>query len=79
MLVIDDTDNREEGDATDHAAHRYLGSVGKIDHGIVAVTSLWGDERCYSPLHVTPYTLACRLPGGRQDPGFRTKPKSRWL
>ncbi|WP_200960966.1 IS701 family transposase [Noviherbaspirillum sp. Root189] len=75
VLVIDDTGDRKEGDATDHVAHQYLGSVGKIDHGIVAVTSLWADERCYYPLHVTPYTPACRLAGGRQDPAFLTKPK----
>jgi len=39
------------------------------------VTSLWADERCYYPLHVMPYTPACRLARGRQDPAFRTKPR----
>src|SRR6266581_4115663 len=57
------------------AARQYLGSVGKTDNGIVAVTSLWADPRCYWPLHLVPYTPASRLPRGKTDPGFRTKPK----
>jgi SRSO17 transposase len=56
-------------------ARQYLGSVGKIDNGIVAVTSLWADERRYWPVHAVPYTPASRLPGGERDPGFRTKPQ----
>ncbi|MFJ2033189.1 transposase [Streptosporangium sp. NPDC087985] len=56
-------------------AHQYLGSVGKIENGIVAVTTLWADERVYYPLHAVPYTPAGRLPGGRSDPDFRTKPR----
>jgi SRSO17 transposase len=54
VLVVDDTGDRKDGNATDHVARQYLGSVGKVDNGIVAVTSLWADERCYYPLHVTP-------------------------
>ena len=41
----------------------------------MAVTSLWADERVYWPAHVTPYTPASRLPKGKTDPGFRTKPQ----
>jgi SRSO17 transposase len=73
--VIDDTGDRKDGSATAHVARQYLGSVGKIDNGIVAVTSLWADERCYWPVHAVPYTPASRLPGGDRDPGFRTKPQ----
>jgi hypothetical protein len=75
VLVIDDTGDRKDGSATAHVARQYLGSVGKIDNGIVAVTSLWADERCYWPVHAVPYTPASRLPGGDRDPGFRTKPQ----
>ncbi|RJG06072.1 hypothetical protein D3870_08670 [Noviherbaspirillum cavernae] len=39
VLVIDDTGDRKDGCATDHVARQYLGSVGKIDNGIVAVTT----------------------------------------
>jgi len=74
-LVIDDTGDRKDGTATAHVARQYLGSVGKIDSGIVAVTSLWADERCYWPIHAVPYTPASRLPGGERDPGFKTKPQ----
>jgi hypothetical protein len=75
VLVIDDTGDRKDGTATAHVARQYLGSLGKTDNGIVAVTSLWADERCYWPLHVVPYTPASRLPKGKTDPGFWTKPK----
>jgi SRSO17 transposase len=74
-LVLDDTGDRKDGTATAHVARQYLGSVGKIDNGIVAVTSLWADERCYWPVHAVPYTPASRLPGGQRDPGFKTKPQ----
>jgi DDE superfamily endonuclease len=74
-LVIDDTGDRKDGTATAHVARQYLGSVGKIDNGIVAVTSLWADARCYWPVHAVPYTPASRLAAGERDPGFRTKPQ----
>jgi hypothetical protein len=75
VLVIDDTGDRKDGTATAHVARQYLGSVGKVDNGIVAVTSLWADPRCYWPLHAVPYTPASRLAKGTADPGFRTKPQ----
>jgi DDE superfamily endonuclease len=75
VLVLDDTGDRKDGTATAHVARQYLGSVGKIDNGIVAVTSLWADERVYWPVHAVPYTPASRLPGGERDPSFRTKPQ----
>lgn len=74
VLVLDDTGDRKEGHATAHVARQYLGSVGKVDNGIVAVTSLWADGQCYWPIHVEPYTPAGRLPAGKSDPQFRTKP-----
>jgi DDE superfamily endonuclease len=74
-LVVDDTGDRKDGTATAHVARQYLGSVGKIDNGIVAVTTLWADERCYWPIHAVPYTPASRLPGGERHPGFKTKPQ----
>src|SRR5512133_1234965 len=75
VLVIDDTGDRKDGTATAHVARQYLGSVGKTDNGIVAVTSLWADPRCYWPVHAVPYTPASRLAAGKRDPGFRTKPQ----
>ena len=75
VLVIDDSGDRKAGTKTAHVARQYLGSIGKVDGGIVAVTSLWADERVYYPLHVRPYTPAARLPKGKADPDFRTKPQ----
>jgi hypothetical protein len=75
VLVVDDTGDRKDGTATAHVARQYLGSVGKVDNGIVAVTSLWADERCYWPVHAVPYTPASRLAVGKRDPLFRTKPQ----
>jgi hypothetical protein len=75
VLVLDDTGDRKAGTATAHVARQWLGSLGKTDNGIVAVTSLWADERGYWPVHVVPYTPASRLPKGRTDPGFQTKPQ----
>src|ERR671935_1848701 len=66
-LVLDDTGDRKDGTATAHVARQYLGSVGKINNGIVAVTSLWASERVYWPVHVVPYTPACRLADGERD------------
>lgn len=75
VLVVDDSGDRKDGTKTAHVARQYLGSIGKVDNGIVAVTTVWADERMYYPLHVQPYTPACRLPKGKNDPAFRTKPQ----
>jgi SRSO17 transposase len=68
VLVIDDSGDRKDGSATAHVGKQYLGSVGKIDHGVVTVTTCWDDERLYYPLHAVPYTPAHHLPGGKNDP-----------
>jgi hypothetical protein len=75
VLVIDETGDRKDGKATDHVAHQYLGSIGRIANGIVSVSSVWADERTYCPLRVEPYTPAKRLERERSDPAFRTKPQ----
>jgi DDE superfamily endonuclease len=75
VLVIDDSGDRKAGSQTAHVARQWLGSIGKVDNGIVAVSSLWADERVYYPLHVRPYTPGSRLPKGKKDPAFRTKPQ----
>src|SRR5260221_251533 len=74
-VVIDETGDRKDGTHTAHVGYQYLGSIGKLGNGIVAVTSLWADERVYYPLHVRPSTPAARLAGGKQHPAFRTKPQ----
>jgi hypothetical protein len=74
-LVLDDTGDRKAGRHTAHVARQWLGSLGKTDNGIVAVSSLWADERVYWPVHAVPYTPASRLAKGKRDPAFRTKPQ----
>src|SRR5215212_2352713 len=75
VLIVDDTGDRKAGSHTAYVARQYLGSIGKIDNGIVAVTTVWADEHVYYPLHCAPYTPASRLPKGTADPAFRTKPQ----
>src|SRR6266568_1136672 len=73
VLVIDDSGDRKSGHATDYVARQYIGSRGKVEEGIVAVTTCWCDEKVYWPAHTVPYQPASRLPGGKKDPVFRTK------
>ena len=75
VLVIDDTGDRKSGKQTAHVGRQYLGSIGKIDNGLVVVSTLWADEERYYPLHAEPYTPARRLPKGKADVAFRTKPR----
>jgi hypothetical protein len=75
VLILDDTGDRKSGTHTAHVGRQYLGSIGKIDNGIVVVSTLWADEQRYFPLHAEPYTPARRLPKGQADPAFRTKPQ----
>lgn len=43
VLVIDETGDRKWGTKTAHVGRQYLGSIGKIDNGVVSVNSLWAD------------------------------------
>jgi hypothetical protein len=75
VLIIDDSGDRKSGTKTDHVGRQYLGSVGKIENGVVVVTSVWANEHRYHPLHLCPYTPATRLPKGKGDADFKTKPQ----
>lgn len=74
VLVIDETGDRKWGTKTAHVGRQYLGSLGKIDNGVVSVSSLWADDRLYYPLEVEPYTPAHWFAKGSNDAAFRTKP-----
>src|SRR5919205_916398 len=74
-LVIDETGDRKDGTKIAHVGKQYLGGIGKVDNGVVSVSSLWADERLYYPLEVEPYTPAHHFEGGKKGPKFRTKPK----
>ena len=75
VLILDDAGDRKSGTHTAPVGRQYLGSVGKIDNGIVVVSTVWADEPRYYQLHAAPYTPARRLPKARADPAFRTKPQ----
>jgi SRSO17 transposase len=74
-LVIDESGDRKAGVKTAHVGRQYLANIGKIDNGVVSVSSLWADEQVYYPVEVEPYTPAHHFPSGKQDPAFRTKPQ----
>ncbi len=74
-LVIDETGDRKDGHKTAHVGRQYLANLGKIDNGVVSVSSLWADERLYYPLAVEPYTPAAWFEGGKANLAFRTKLK----
>ena len=38
-VVIDETGDRKKGKKTDYVARQYLGSIGKIDNGMVSVNA----------------------------------------
>jgi hypothetical protein len=75
VLVIDETGDRKWGTKTAHIGRQYLGSIGKVDSGVVTVSSLWADERVYWPLSVEPFTPKQHFAKGMSDPAYRTKPQ----
>ncbi|MFD8655322.1 MULTISPECIES: transposase [Streptomyces] len=77
VLVIDDSGDRKDGTATAHVGKQYLGSVGKIDRGVVTVTTYWADERVYYPVHSCPYTPAHHFPRGKKRPTRASAPDCR--
>jgi len=75
VLVIDEHGDRKAGTHLAHVGRQYLGNLGKVDNGVVSVTSLWADEGIYYPVDFEPYTPADYFEKGEKDPGFRTKLK----
>lgn len=75
VLVIDETGDRKDGHKTAHVSRQYLANLGKIENGVVSVSSLWADEQVYYPLEVEPYTPEKYFAKGKKDPKFRTKLK----
>jgi SRSO17 transposase len=50
IVIIDETGDRKKGKQTDYVARQYLGSVGKIDNGIVSVNAYGVYENITFPL-----------------------------
>jgi SRSO17 transposase len=78
VLIVDETGDPKRGSRIVLAAQQYLGKLGHVANGVVAVTSHWADGSRHLPLGVKPYRPASRLPLGRADPAFHTKPDLAW-
>jgi hypothetical protein len=75
VLVIDEHGDRKWGKKTAHVGRQYLANIGKVDSGVVSVSSLWADEGVYYPLEFEPYTPEHHFEKGKASPAFRTKPE----
>ncbi len=73
-LIIDDSGHRKSGASTAGVGRQYIGQIGKIDNGIVMVTSHAHDGIKGIPLDVNLYKHATSLPEGKEDPDFTKKP-----
>jgi SRSO17 transposase len=78
VLILDETGDPKRGHRIVLAAQQYLGKLGHVASGVVAVTSQWTDGTRHVPVGVKPYRPASRLPKGRKDPAFHTKPALAW-
>jgi SRSO17 transposase len=78
VLIIDETGDRKRGHGIVLAAQQYIGKIGHTAGGVVSLTSHWADGTHHVPLGVRLYRPACRLPKGKADPAFATKPELAW-
>jgi SRSO17 transposase len=78
VLIIDETGDRKRGRGIVLAAQQYIGRLGHTANGVVSVTSHWADGSRHVPLGVRPCRPAARLPEGKADPAFATKPELAW-
>ncbi len=73
-LIIDDSGHRKSGNETAGIGRQYIGEIGKIDNGVVLVTTHLYDGVKSLPLDVELYQHASSLAAGKQDPEFVKKP-----
>ncbi len=74
-FTIDDSGHRKSGSHTDGVAYQYIGQIGKVDNGIVTVTSHACDGKRCVPLDLAQYFPASCFPKGKEDEQFKTKPQ----
>ncbi len=70
IVVVDETGDRKKGTKTDYVARQYLGSVGKVDSGIVSVNAYGIYENITFPL-----TFKVFKPKGTLKPGDKYQTK----
>jgi SRSO17 transposase len=78
VLILDEAGDPKRGHRIVLAAQQYLGKLGHVANGVVAVTSHWTDGTRHVPVGVKPYRPASRLLKGKADPAFHTKPDLAW-
>jgi SRSO17 transposase len=64
ILIIDETGDRKKGDDTDYVKRQYIGNLGKIENGIVAVTAYGVIDGITLPLTFEVYKPKERLQAG---------------
>jgi SRSO17 transposase len=69
-VVIDETGDRKKGKTTDYVARQYLGSIGKIDQGIVSVNAYGIYQGITFPLSLKVYQPKTRL---KDEDKYQTK------
>ena len=57
-LIIDETGDRKKGETTDYVKRQYIGNLGKIENGIVAVTAYGLLEGMTFPLTFEVYSTS---------------------
>jgi SRSO17 transposase len=73
-LILDDSGHRKSGSATAGVGRQYIGQIGKVDNGIVTVTSHGYDGTKGVPIDIELYKHASSLENGKEDPEFQKKP-----
>jgi SRSO17 transposase len=76
VLVIDEHGDGKAGDKIAHGGRQYWGNQGKVENGVVSVTSLWADAGMYYRVDFEPYTPAHHFVQGENDLAFGTKRRS---
>lgn len=72
VLVINDTGDRKKGQHTDYVKRQYIGNLGKIENGIVAVTAYGVVDNITIPLLCEVYKPKERL---KPDDVYHSKPE----
>lgn len=72
ILLIDETKDKKKGNKTDYVKRQYIGNLGKIENGIVAVTAYGLLEGMTFPLSFEVYKPKQRLEAGDT---YKTKPE----
>ena len=70
IVIVDETGDRKKGNKTDYVSRQYLGSVGKIDNGIVSVNAYGIYQNISFPLITRIFKPKGTL---KEDDIFKTK------